>query len=54
MIAIDIVEQSVADLADYGSVPISFEVRAILDLQIVDQGLWAALLCPNERSRLLM
>lgn len=39
MIEPDIVEQSVEDLTAYGSVPISFEVRAILDVQVIEQGL---------------
>ena len=34
-----IVEQSVEDLTDYSSVPISFEVRSILDIEIIDKGL---------------
>ena len=39
MIDVDIIEQSVDDLADYGTVPISFEVRTVLDVHIIDRGL---------------
>jgi GNAT superfamily N-acetyltransferase len=36
---IEIVEQSVEALAEYGSIPIAFEVRSIFDVQIIDRGL---------------
>jgi GNAT superfamily N-acetyltransferase len=48
MSELDIVEQSVEDLADYGSVPISFEVRDILDIEVVGRGLGGFLLSRRE------
>jgi GNAT superfamily N-acetyltransferase len=36
---LQIVEQSIADLADYASVPIAFEVKRILDVEVIDGGL---------------
>lgn len=39
MIEPDIIEQSAEDLADHGSIPIAFEVRTVLDVHVIDQGL---------------
>jgi GNAT superfamily N-acetyltransferase len=45
---IDIVEEAVADLAAYGSVPIAFEVRSTFDVEVVDGGLGGIVL--SERA----
>lgn len=50
MIEPDIVEHSVEDLTDYSSVPISFEVRAILDVQVIDQGLGGIVLSERKHE----
>ena len=50
MIEPDIVEQSVEDLTDYSSVPISFEVRAILDVQVIDRGLGGFVLSERKNE----
>jgi GNAT superfamily N-acetyltransferase len=39
VIEADIIAQTVRDLPDYSSIPISFEVRSILDVQVMDRGL---------------
>jgi len=39
MMAPDIVEVPVEDLREYSSIPIAFEVRTFLDVQIIDRGL---------------
>ncbi|MFC1572495.1 GNAT family N-acetyltransferase [Candidatus Eisenbacteria bacterium] len=45
---VNIVEQSVADLVDYFSVPISFEVRTILDVRAVDEG-WGGFVLTEQQ-----
>ncbi|NQT85506.1 GNAT family N-acetyltransferase [bacterium] len=44
----DIIEQSVADLSDYSTIPIAFEARAILDVEVVDHGLGGFVLSERE------
>jgi GNAT superfamily N-acetyltransferase len=48
MIEPDIIEQSTEDLAGYSSIPISFEVRAVLDVHVIDSGLGGFLLSERE------
>lgn len=48
MIEPEIVEQSVGDLGEYGSISIAFEVRTILELQVMDQGLGGFVLSETE------
>ena len=44
----DIVEQSVHDLADYASVPISFQVRSLFDVRLIDHGLGGIVFSERE------
>jgi len=39
VVDVEIVEESVAALPDYGRIPISFEVESIFDVQVLDSGL---------------
>lgn len=39
MIEVDIVEESLTVLPEYARIPISFEVRSVLEVQLVDGGL---------------
>jgi streptothricin acetyltransferase len=48
MTNLDIIEESVADLAAYGSVPIAFEARTVLDIEVVDRGMGGIALSERE------
>jgi GNAT superfamily N-acetyltransferase len=50
MIEPEIVEQSMENLTDYSSIPISFEVRTILDVQVIDQGLGGFVLSERKHE----
>jgi streptothricin acetyltransferase len=50
MIEPDIIEESVEDLPAYSLVPISFEVRAVLDVEVVDQGLGGFVLTERKNE----
>jgi GNAT superfamily N-acetyltransferase len=46
-----ITEESVEDLTGYSSVPISFEVRTIFEVEAVDRGLGGIVLCERAVER---
>lgn len=50
MIEPDIIEQSAGDLVDYARVPMSFEVRSILDVQVIDRGLGGFVLSEQQAA----
>ena len=50
MIKPKIVEQSVADLAVYSSIPISFTVQTTLDVRVIDQGLGGLVLSERKNE----
>lgn len=50
MIAPEIIEQSIADLTDYSLIPIAFEVRAILDVQVINRGLGGFILSERKND----
>jgi ribosomal protein S18 acetylase RimI-like enzyme len=47
---IEIIEQTVEDLAAYGAVPIAFEVRTVFEVQVVDRGLGGFVLAERKHE----
>jgi streptothricin acetyltransferase len=50
MVEPEIIEQSTKDLTGYNSVPVAFEVRTILDIEVVDRGLGGFVLTERKNK----